>query len=145
MIRHWLALIVLFSLISGCATQDTTEATESDSDPLASILPPLDESEAERCINLSQVASTRVLDSSTIQFRMRGGKTYINVLPNRCPGLRKGAPFMYRTSQSVLCNLDLISVLDNSGMGMRPMGACGLGLFYPTLETGAPVVLEDEP
>ena len=52
---------------------------------------------------------------------------------------------MYKTSQNVLCNLDLISVLDNSGFGMRPMGACGLGSFYPTLETGAPVVVGDDP
>ena len=52
---------------------------------------------------------------------------------------------MYRTSLSVLCDLDLITVLDRGGFGLRPMGSCGLGRFRPTLEGGPEVILEDEP
>ena len=125
-------------LLAACSSTEPVEE-----EPL--LLPLLDDSEAERCISLSRVASTRVLDSSTIEFRMRGGETYINILPRRCPGLRAGQPFMYKTSQSVLCNLDLISVLDTSGFGYRPMGSCGLGMFRPTLMGGNGAIVGDEP
>lgn len=136
--------LLLCLLAQACATTDAP-GPEPESDPIAEILPPLDDSDAERCIRLSQIASTRVLDSSTIEFQMRGGKTYINILPHRCVGLRPGQPFMYRTSLNVLCDLDLITVLDTGGFGFRPMGSCGLGRFRPALEGGPDVILEDEP
>ena len=135
-----LLLSLLAAVLGGCSTTETTEPDEA----AISILPPLDDSAAERCISLSRVASTRVIDSRNIEFRMQGGKVYINILPNRCPGLRKGQPFMYRTSLNNLCDLDLITVLDTGGFGLRPMGSCGLGRFYPVQGGGVDVILEDD-
>jgi hypothetical protein len=85
----------------------------------------------------------RIIDNRSIEFQLTGGESYINVLPRRCAGLRPGRPFMYRTSISRLCDLDIITLLDSGGFGFRPMGSCGLGRFYPTL-TGGPAILEDE-
>jgi hypothetical protein len=98
----------------------------------------------ERCLSLTRIRSTKVLNAQVIEFKMTGGKTYLNILPNKCIGLRPNQPFMYRTSQSSLCDLDLITVLDQFGGGLRPMGACGLGRFYLVPETGVGPVLEDD-
>jgi len=89
----------------------------------------------ERCISLARIKSVDVLDNQRILFHMQGGKKLINVLPHRCPGLRKNQPFMYRTSLSELCDLDIITLLDTGGFGLRPMGSCGLGPFKEALET----------
>lgn len=83
-----------------------------------------------RCISLMSIQSVKVLDNRRILFNLKGEKQYINLLPHRCFGLRKNQPFMYRTSLNQLCDLDLITVLDTGGFGMRPLGSCGLGRFY---------------
>ena len=92
-----------------------------------------EENLGERCINLTQIKSVEVLDNQRILFRMQAGKQFINVLPHRCSGLRKNQPFMYRTSLSQLCDLDIITVLDTGGFGLRPLGSCGLGRFKNAL------------
>ncbi len=87
-----------------------------------------------RCINLNQIKEVKVLNNQQILFRMTGGKNYINVLPHKCFGLRRNQPFMYRVSNNRLCDLDIITVLDQGGFGMRPLGSCGLGTFDPMLD-----------
>lgn len=96
------------------------------------------------CVQISRIESTRVLNNRAIEFRMRGGETYINILPNRCPGLSSNRPFMYETSISRLCDLDLIRPLETGLGGMRPVGACGLGKFQPMVTGGAPIFDDDE-
>lgn len=94
-----------------------------------------DDSQEERCISLMRIKSVDILDNQRIVFRMMGGKNYLNVLPHRCPGLSRNKPLMYRTSLSVLCDLDIITVLDTGGGGFRPLGSCGLGRFSPMLDS----------
>lgn len=101
---------------------------------------PVYSEDARRCIPLMQIAEVKVLDPQTIEFRLHGGKTYLNLLPHKCPGLRHNQPFMYRTSLSQLCDLDLITVLDTGGFGFRPLASCGLGRFEPLIIGGVPVV-----
>ncbi len=101
------------------------------------------ESEGERCISLMRIDSTQVLDGNHVIFRMKGGKNYLNVLPHRCPGLRRNQPFMYRTSLSVLCDVDMITVLDTGGFGLRPMASCGLGRFMPMLDADIDAIRDE--
>ena len=100
---------------------------------------PIDEllSDAEHCISLSRIDRTDVVDDSNILFYMKGGDIYLNRLPHRCPGLRWEKAFMYRTSLSQLCNVDIITVLDNMGFGFSPGVSCGLGPFHPISEETA--------
>ncbi|MCF7981053.1 MAG: hypothetical protein K9K86_03640 [Pseudomonadales bacterium] len=102
-----------------------------------------EDSLGERCISLSRIKSVDVLDNQRIVFHMQGDKDFINVLPHRCPGLRKNQPFMYRTSLSELCDLDIITVLDSGGFGLRPLGSCGLGRFKPMLDSDAIPITDD--
>jgi hypothetical protein len=82
---------------------------------------------AQRCVNLSQIRSTRVVDAQTILFEMGGKKTLANRLPRKCPGLAFEKRFAYKTSLNQLCNTDVITVITSIGAG----ASCGLGYFEP--------------
>lgn len=81
------------------------------------------------CINSRQIRSTNVIDNKTIDFRMSGGKTYRNSLPNSCPGLKIEDAFSYRSSVNRLCSVDIIRVLESFGGQLREGAGCGLGKF----------------
>ena len=89
---------------------------------------------SESCVQLRSIRETRVRDDSTIDFYMLGGKVYRNRLPNSCPQLGFEEKFLYKTSLSELCNVDIITVL--TGPGISRGASCGLGQFQPI--TGAP-------
>jgi ethanolamine utilization protein EutP (predicted NTPase) len=65
---------------------------------------------------------------------MLGGKIYRNTLPHSCPGLGFEEKFMYKTSLSQLCSVDIITVLHNAG-GLNRGASCGLGKFQPMEKT----------
>lgn len=89
------------------------------------------EGPAEQCVDMRRISSTEIIDDQNILFHMRGGVIYRNKLSHSCPGLAREQTFMYRTSLSQLCNVDIITVLDNHGFGFTPGPSCGLGKFYP--------------
>lgn len=94
-------------------------------------------SESERCISRKLIDRTEVLDDSNILFYMRTGVIYRNVLPHACPGLAYEDSFLYRTSVGQVCDIDIITVLDNAGWGYTPGITCGLGRFYAVTEEEA--------
>lgn len=83
------------------------------------------------CIPLRQIRETRVYGDQTIDFRMLGGKTYRNKLPYSCPQLGFEERFSYKTSLSVLCSTDIITVLNQTGGDLMRGASCGLGEFQP--------------
>lgn len=89
-----------------------------------------------RCISLSRIQSSDVIDKQHILFRLAGNDMYVNTLPRACPGLMRDKAYMYRTSQSQLCNLDMITVLDQASFGLTAGATCGLGTFEPIDEEG---------
>ena len=122
--RRFVGLLGL-AVLAGCAG---LEPTESDDDALVY---PLDESvPSERCLNLASVDDTEIIDDRNILFYMKGNEIYRNVLPRRCFGLQRNDAFSYRTSGRQLCNVDLITVLQQLGGGLDQGVTCRLGLFY---------------
>ena len=107
--------------LCACATEPRDRVVAFEPDPNI----PFD-----RCVSVGGIESTDVLDDQNILFRMRGGQTYRNFLPRRCPGLTRGA-FSYRARGSQLCSVDVITVLENVGLGPRQGATCSLGGFYP--------------
>jgi hypothetical protein len=85
--------------------------------------------EPVNCVSLNRIRSTDIVDDSTIDFKMAGGKTYRNSLPNSCPSLKSEDRFSYRTSLSQLCNVDIVRVLHNYGGRLQEGAGCGLGKF----------------
>lgn len=71
----------------------------------------------------SQVRSDRVIDFTV------AGRTYRNTLPQGCPGLGFGRRFAYSLPQPRLCDVDIITVLQDPGLSGGP--SCGLGRFQP--------------
>ena len=93
--------------------------------------------EPVNCVSLTQIRSTKVVDNSTIDFKMAGGKTYRNSLPYSCPGLKFEDRFLYRTSLSQLCNVDIVRVLHDYGGRLQEGAGCGLGKFQPVEKISA--------
>ncbi len=91
-----------------------------------------DSGEAERCIPISRIEHTKVVDDQTVLFMMKGGKVYKNQLPHRCIGLAQAKAFKYATSQSQLCNVDLITPFGHSTGEVVPGASCALGMFLPS-------------
>lgn len=140
---HALILIAcLPPLLAACASTGGSEDEEkAEADALLD-LTQFDSDEGEFCIPLVRIDSVKVLGDQAIEFRMKGGENYINILPSKCPGLRPNSTIMYKTSQSQLCHVDIVRVLEPFVGGMRPGVSCGLGRFHP-LPEGAPVVEDD--
>jgi hypothetical protein len=85
---------------------------------------------AQNCVFLANIQQSRVVDDRTIDFVMKDGRVLRNSLPNTCPGLKLNRSFGYKTSQSQLCNVDIITVVVQ-GAGPRKGASCGLGDFTP--------------
>lgn len=82
------------------------------------------------CVTLRNIQSTKIIDNSTIDFKMAGGKILRNTLPYSCPSLKSEDRFSYHTSLNQLCNVDIIRVLHNyGGEGLQEGAGCGLGKF----------------
>lgn len=88
----------------------------------------------ERCIELSKVRDMKVISDQMIAFRTGVHRYQVNSLPYPCPGLRDDTPILYRTSLDRLCNVDVITVLEDTGFGYMPAASCGLGKFVPMNE-----------
>lgn len=89
------------------------------------------EAKPESCISLSRIRSSEVIDRSHMVFTMSNGSMYLNTLPYPCPGLSRNTPYLHRTSLNEICDLDIITVLNQGGGGYMPGASCGLGKFIP--------------
>ena len=88
---------------------------------------------AVSCVDLRSIRSTQVRDDRTIDFIMNGNKVYRNNLAHSCPGLGSEKRFLYKTSLSQLCSVDIIRVLYSSP-NLNPGAGCGLGMFQPMVK-----------
>ncbi len=87
--------------------------------------------DAIHCVRVQGIQRIDIVDSDTLVFRMRNGKVYRNDLPYNCPGLRRDDTLMYRTTIGQVCDLDIVTVLEDWGFGFAPGVSCGLGVFHP--------------
>lgn len=83
------------------------------------------------CIPIVQIRESRVRSDQVIDFRTGGKKWYRNTLPGSCPGLGFEERFLYKTSLSQLCSVDIITVLHTTGGQLTQGASCGLGKFQP--------------
>jgi hypothetical protein len=74
------------------------------------------------CLKTSMIDTTKVIDSRTLDFRMRDGTVWRNALRGPCPSLKFDG-FVYSTNYPEICgNLQSIRVL-------RSNAVCLLGTF----------------
>ena len=117
-----LVLVIVTVCAQSCASTPAEHVVVFEPDPTLAF---------DRCIPVSRVADTDVLDDQNILFRMRGRELYRNFLPRRCPGLRNRDAFSYESRTGSLCRGDLVEVLEIGGIGPRVGTPCQLGGFYP--------------
>lgn len=134
--RCGLLAIVLLLLSAGMAAaedgdQDEEDAGERDMD-------------AVQCVRINDIEGIDVVDSRTLVFRMRGDEVYENKLPFECPGLKRDDTLMYRASVGQLCNVDIVTVLEDWGFGFAPGASCGLGMFNPITDEIADELMRQE-
>lgn len=116
------ALVMLSAI--GIATGGIVYAKETRSTPEVRAV-----GASKNCVTTHQIRSTKIIDERTIDFKMAGGKTYRNTMAYSCPGLKFEEKFLYKTSTSQLCNVDIIHVLNNYGGSLQQGAGCGLGKF----------------
>lgn len=121
-----IACMIAVSLAGGGLTASVPLLAAKDKKPQAEIRLI---GEPQSCVHIRQIRSTNVIDDSTIDFKMIGGKIFRNTLPLSCPRLGFEESFTYRLSTSQLCNVDIIRVLEQRGSGIEETVACGLGKF----------------
>ncbi|OBV09853.1 hypothetical protein [Erythrobacter dokdonensis] len=120
-------LIAVTMVAAACAPVER----DPDADPAAGAPEVRVVGEAQSCINRPQIRQTMVRSDRVIDFEMRGGKVYRNILPSKCPGISIERAFTYNTTIDQLCTPEIIYVLTNIG-GVPQRGAgCGLGKFIP--------------
>jgi len=119
-----LAFALLFALQGSVIAADNGEEGRP-------VEKPVDPDMPQTCVQMQRIDHTHIIDDRNILFYMHGKKIYHNQLPHRCAGLKIAGTFMYRTSLNSLCNVDIITVLRQSGGGFSPGPSCGLGMFRP--------------
>ena len=64
-----------------------------------------------RCIDITRMQSSKVVDNQTIILKMRGGPDYKMTLAHRCPGLKMQGTWRHDAkSLAKLCEVDTIEV-----------------------------------
>lgn len=114
--------LVIGLLAAGAANAQATNVTEANAE------------KSVNCLHIKQITNTKIIDDQNIVFKVSGNKFYNNQLPHKCPGLKSANKFMYETSLSELCNVDIISVLNDFGGSLTKGASCGLGVFTPTTD-----------
>ncbi len=84
-----------------------------------------------KCISLSRLRETEVVDNRTVLFYQRGRDAYVNVLDRECFGLKRAGAFITQTRSDRLCSVDMIQVYRQFAGRGEPGTFCGLGEFYP--------------
>ncbi|MEE8542676.1 MAG: hypothetical protein V3S94_02360 [Gammaproteobacteria bacterium] len=119
-------LLTLASLTLAMTAAAQDDAADADAAATADDI----DREGERCISVSRLRSTYVVDDRTVLFYMRGGDIYRNVLRYDCPRLKLESSFSYRVIANRLCNVDTITVIERFGGSLSSGVSCGLGKFY---------------
>jgi hypothetical protein len=127
--RKSVLVVVALAALTGGATAGLSAKKEAV--PVRAVGEPVN------CVNSRSIQSTTIVDNSTIDFKMLGGKTYRNSLPYSCPSLKFEDRFSYRTSTSQLCNVDIIRVLNTNGGSLQEGVGCGLGKFQQVEKVSA--------
>lgn len=83
----------------------------------------------DRCIRISRIFESQVIDEQTVILDMRGGPDLKMELADKCPGLRNHRGFSYSSSIDRLCaHGDVIrAIRDSHGLG----STCAIASFTP--------------
>jgi Family of unknown function (DUF6491) len=120
------AAAVMAALLTGCAYGEGQTAPL----PLADDATIKLSGAPQKCIQMSQLDHSDVIDNDTIDFHV-GRKVYRNRLSSSCPGLKSEDRILIENRTGSLCSLDVVYTLYDYGGQLTRGAACGLGEFQP--------------
>ena len=94
---------------------------------------PLDESEYARkirCLAAARYRRVEIVGNMALVFHGRGEEVWLNVLPRRCPGLRKNMALAIERGSLRICARDRFRGISPGGLDL-PTSTCSLGPFEP--------------
>ncbi len=121
-----LPLTAAAALLTGCAYGGEQTASV----PLADDASIKLAGEPIKCINMSQLDHSDVIDNDTIDFHV-GRKVYRNRLPSSCPSLKSEDRILIDVRTGNLCSNDVVYTLYDFGGQFQRGAPCGLGEFQP--------------
>jgi len=126
-----LVALLTTSLMTGCMTggAHTAAAPPAPSPALVKALAGRTPGAPVSCISLTDIRSSRIIDTRTIIYEAGSRRWYVNQPPGGCAGLAPSRALVTSTTTTSLCRGDIIRVIDPP----NPMtfGSCGLGEFVP--------------
>ena len=121
-----LPMIALAALTTGCSygadAAKPIPLADDDSIKLAG--------EPQKCITMSRLDHSDVIDNNTIDFHV-GRKIYRNRLTSSCPSLKSEDRILIDVRTSTLCSNDVVYTLHDFGGQLQRGAPCGLGEFQP--------------
>ena len=119
------AAALMATLLSGCAYGEGTSSVPLADDASIKLV-----GKPEKCIQMSRLDHSNVIDNDTIDFHV-GRKIYRNRLPSSCPGLKSEDRILIENRTGSLCSMDVVYTLYDYGGQLTRGAACGLGEFQP--------------
>jgi hypothetical protein len=123
-----ISLITLLAIAAAPAAAARQSMQERGAAELAKELKGLIPGTPEKCVSLSSVDGSHIIDGTAIVYRGLGGKTYVNRTLNPELLREDGIPVQF-VYGSQLCRLDQVRLLDR--FSRIPRGTVGLDSFVP--------------
>jgi len=98
--------------------------------------PPIDYSQATKCLQSENIERTEPLNDQYIVFHLRGEQTWIAQMRGRCPGLGPNAKLVFEKDSPRICEWDSVRVVYDNGLGNGVTFGprCNLPKFEPVSE-----------
>ena len=106
-------------------------AGPSAEDILNGTAPPVDYSQAVKCIQSERLERTEPLSERYIVFHLRGEALWIAQMRNRCPGMTSQSKLMFEKINPRICEWDTVRVVYDEGTHLRFGPRCNLPKFEP--------------
>ena len=127
------APVLLAAMLSGCAYGGEQTAAV----PLADDASIKLTGEPKKCIQMSQLDHSDVIDNDTIDFHV-GRTVYRNRLRSSCPGLKSDDRILIENRTGSLCSNDVVFTLYDVAGQLQRGTPCGLGEFQPIEKVKTP-------
>ena len=137
--RRWLALVS--TVASAITAVGSDEPIPSTADILAN---PLDDTayvDDVRCLATGRYRQVDILNDGVLIFRGRSGRAWINLLPRRCPGLRRDMVLAIEVRGARVCSRDQFRGMPRLGPEAAT-GFCTLGEFHPVEADNLEAILQ---
>lgn len=100
--------------------------------------------EVENCVQMRRIDQIRGAGRDLLLVELTNGQYYVNQTNGACESAsRINQRLEFKTTVSMLCSGDIVTVVDNSSNIMT--GTCSLGRFEKLREKKAPTDVADQP